>query len=138
MAKSEVFVDTSGWIAISDEGDKYHHPARSTFEQLIAERRKLVTTNLIVAETYIITRRSSGHNQAMKLLSALRSSPRLHRIWSTAELESQAETILGKYPDQDFSFTGAVSFVVMRERGVREAFTFDRHFATLGFSMLPA
>ena len=27
---------------------------------------------------------------------------------------------------------GAVSFVVMRERGIEEVFTFDNHFANLG------
>ena len=26
----------------------------------------------------------------------------------------------------------------MRERGIEEAFTFDNHFASLGFQMLPA
>lgn len=133
----EVFVDTSAWIAVSDVSDKYHSSARAAYQRLIGERRIFLTTNLVVAEAYIIIRRTGGHAQAMRLLRSLRGSPRLQKVWSDASLESQAETILEKHADQDFSFTDAVSFAVMQERGLEEAFTFDRHFATLGFSMIP-
>ena len=96
-----------------------------------------LTTNLVVAEAYIIIRRTGGHAQAIRLLRSLRGSPRLQRIWSDASLESRAEAILEQHADQDFSFTDAVSFAVMQERGIEEAFTFDSHFATLGFRMIP-
>jgi hypothetical protein len=39
--------------------------------------------------------------------------------------------------DQDFSLTDAVSFVVMQERGIEQAFTFGNHFAILGFQIIP-
>jgi predicted nucleic acid-binding protein len=133
----EVFVDTSAWIAVSDVGDKYHPAARIIYSRLLADRRGFVTTNLVIAEAYIIIRRAGGHAQAMHLLRSLRGSPRLQKIWADASLESQAEAILEKHTDQDFSFTDAVSFVVMQERGIEEAFTFDSHFATMGFRMIP-
>ncbi len=133
----EVFVDTSAWIAASDAGDKYHAAARPAYSRLIEDRRTFVTTNLVVAETYILIRRTAGHTQAMGLLRSLRGSPRLQKIWSDANLESKAEEILAKHSDQDFSFADAVSFVVMQERGIEEVFTFDRHFATMGFRMIP-
>ncbi len=97
----------------------------------------LLTTNLVVAEAYILIRRTGGHAQAMRLLGALRGSPRLQKVWSDANLEAQAEAILEKHSDQDFSFTDAVSFVVMQEMGIEEAFTFDKHFAVMGFRMIP-
>lgn len=133
----EVFVDTSAWIAVSDGGDKYHPAARVAYQRLISDRCIFLTTNLVVAEAYIIIRRTGGHAQAIRLLRSLRGSPRLQRVWFDASLESQAEAILERHTDQDFSFTDAVSFAVMQERGIEEAFTFDRHFATLGFRMIP-
>lgn len=133
----EVFVDTSAWIAVSDGGDKYHPAARAAYQRLIGDRRMFLTTNLVVAEAYLIIRRTGGHAQAIRLLHSLRGSPRLQRIWSDASLESRAEAILEQHVDQDFSFTDAVSFAVMQERGIEEAFTFDSHFATLGFRMIP-
>ena len=134
----EVFVDTSAWIAVSDAGDKYHSAARTAYQRIISERRTFLTTNLIIAEAYIIIRRTGGQAQAMRLLRSLRGSPRLHKVWSDASLESRAEEILEKHTDQEFSYTDAVSFVVMQEHGIEEAFTFDRHFATMGFRMVPA
>jgi predicted nucleic acid-binding protein len=133
----EVFVDTSAWIAVSDLRDKFHPAARAEYNRLIGDAFTLVTTNLVIAETYIIIRRTGGHAQAMRLLRSLRGSPRLQKVWSEAGLESQAEEILERHSDQDFSFADAVSFVVMQERGIGQAFTFDNHFAILGFKMLP-
>jgi len=40
-------------------------------------------------------------------------------------------------PDKRYSLTDCVSFVVMRERGIAEAFAFDRHFEQEGFAREP-
>lgn len=135
---SEVFVDTGAWIAVSDARDKYHAAAQNAHKRLIGDRRALVTTNLVVAEAYIIIRRSGGHAQAMRFLNSLRGSPRLMKVYSDSKLETRAEEILENYVDQDFSYTDAISFVVMQERGIDEAFAFDSHFATMGFQMSPS
>jgi predicted nucleic acid-binding protein len=47
----------------------------------------------------------------------------------------QAGSILRQ--DQDFSYTDAVSFVVMKQYGITEAFSFDKHFVTAGFTLIP-
>ena len=133
----EVFVDASAWIAVSDRRDKFFPAASAEYTRLIYERYLLVTTNLVIAEAYILIRRTGGHASAMRLLGSLNSSPRLIRVYSDARVESLAEAILGKHADQDFSFADAVSFVVMQERGIPAAFTFDSHFASLAFRMLP-
>jgi predicted nucleic acid-binding protein len=39
--------------------------------------------------------------------------------------------------DKDFSFTDCVSFVVMWEMGIKEAFAFDEHFNQMGFNRNP-
>ncbi len=97
-----------------------------------------VTTNLVVAESYALIRQRIDYVAAMRFLETLRNSPQLVTIYSTAEIEIQAEAILRLYADQDFSFTDAVSFAVMRRRGIAEAFSFDHHFLTAGFTLVPA
>ena len=58
-------------------------------------------------------------------------------VLSTAEFEAAAEANwLTRYDDQDLSLTDAVSLAVMTERGITEALTLDRHFATAGFVLL--
>jgi uncharacterized protein len=135
--RHEIFVDASAWIAVSDSRDKYHDPASEEYRQLVREQWNLVTTNLVIAEVYLIIRRTGGHAQAMRFLRSLKGSPRLIKIFSDPGTESSAEEILEKYTDQDFSYVDAVSFSVMREQGIEEAFTFDRHFLTMGFRRRP-
>jgi len=52
-------------------------------------------------------------------------------------LEDRAESILLQYQDQNFSYTDAVSFVVMKQYEITEAFSFDKHFVTAGFTLIP-
>lgn len=135
--RREVFVDAGAWIAVSDARDKYHDAAEKEHRRLVGDGRTLVTTNLVIAEAYIIIRRTGGHGQAMRFLRSLRGSPRLIKVYSDAEVETAAEEILETHADQDFSYADAVSFVVMEGRRIEEAFAFDSHFATMGHRMLP-
>ncbi|MBI2940542.1 MAG: PIN domain-containing protein [Chloroflexi bacterium] len=134
----EVFVDAGAWIALSDAGDQYHGAAVEAYHDLSRHSPTFVTTNLVIAEAYVLIRRAAGHPAAMRFLRALRQSSRLLRIYSDAALEQEAEEVLARYADQDISFVDAVSFVVMRERGITDAFAFDRHFLAAGFVLQPA
>jgi predicted nucleic acid-binding protein len=98
----------------------------------------MVTTNLVIAESYASIRRSMGHSVAIRFLQSVHESRRLRRIASSTSQEERAEATLIKHGDQDFSFTDAVSFAVMLELGVGDAFAFDRHFLTAGFTLVPA
>lgn len=53
-------------------------------------------------------------------------------------LEQEAEAILRRCGDQDFSYADAVSFALMKARGIKEAFAFAKHLATIGFRRVPA
>jgi predicted nucleic acid-binding protein len=54
-----------------------------------------------------------------------------------AGLTKDAFNVLQKYKDQRISLTDVISFNIMEERKVREAFTFDSHCSTAGFIKLP-
>lgn len=133
----ELFMDAGAWIALNDRGDKYYPVAVDFYQRLLRERRPLVTTNLVIAEAYIAIRRAGGHRSSMLFWDSVRQSGRLLKIYSDARLEIAAEEILRRYADQDFSLADAVSFAVMQQRGITEAFAFDRHFTTAGFAVVP-
>ena len=82
-------------------------------------------------------RRSIGHQEAIVFLESMTTSPRIRKIYSDRVLEEKAEDILRKYQDQDFSYTDAVSFAVMKHYEIRQAFSFDEHFITAGFILIP-
>jgi predicted nucleic acid-binding protein len=98
----------------------------------------LVTTNLVIAESYVAIRRVGGHQPAVRYLQSIRESSRLVKLYSDATMEARAEETLAQYHDQDFSFVDAVSLAVMQQRGIAEAFAFDHHFLTAGFVLMPA
>ena len=133
----ELFVDTSAWVALADAADDNHSAAASIYPDVLKDYRRLVTTNLVIAETYILIRRGLGHRAAMAFLNRIRVSPRIEKVYADAELESQAEAILQRYQDQLFSYTDAVSFDLMWQRAIDEAFDFDRHFDVAGFRRVP-
>jgi predicted nucleic acid-binding protein len=133
----DLFVDAGAWIALANRKDDHHAAAVEAYPRLLKSYRHLVTTNLVIAETCVNIRKYMGHAAAMTFLENLAQSPRILRIYSDVALEVEAQRILCQYADQDFSYTDAVSFTLMRQRSINEAFTFDKHFATVGFTMLP-
>lgn len=137
QVSADLFVDAGGWIALADRHDRYHPVAAAAYPGFLRTYRRLVTTTLVVAETYIALRLGLGHAPAVGFLDLLRASPRIQRVPVDPLLEAAAEDLLRHYRDQSFSYTDAMSFAIMRERGLTEAFAFDQHFATAGFVRVP-
>ena len=133
-----IFVDTSAWVALADKDDVHHIDAASIYPSLLKTQKGLITSNLVIAEAYILILKELGHPAAIHFLGRLKASPRILRIFSNEETESEAETILKRYSDQEFSYTDAVSFVIMKRQNLRKAFSFDKHFVTAGFVNIPA
>ena len=101
------------------------------------EGRPLITTNLIVSESYTLIHRAGGHRRAIDFIEALHETDRVHVVYSDVGLERLAFQILVQYADQDFSYVDAVSFAIMRQNSITNAFAFDRHFVIAGFMTLP-
>jgi predicted nucleic acid-binding protein len=130
---AEFFVDTSAWYPLIVARHPDHARLGSALRTLIRNHRRLVTTNLVVAETHALLLRRVGRTTALTFLQTVGESPNVV-VRSSRELEAAAERDwLTRYDDQDFSFADAVSFAVMTERGIRDALTLDHHFVVAGF-----
>jgi uncharacterized protein len=137
MTLSEaIFVDAGAWFALADRNDANHRKAAGIYPSLLTTYNRLVTSNLVIAEAYVLILNELGHPAAFDFLERIKTSPRIVRIYSTEGLEAEAEGLLRKYSDQDFSYTDAVSFVIMKRQKMRKAFAFDRHFQAAGFSLV--
>jgi uncharacterized protein len=136
-ALEDIFVDSSAWIALADRGDSRHKEAAAAYPSVLKDFRTLVTSNLVIAETYVILLKEMGHGVAVDFLERINASPRILKIWSNESIETEAERMLAKYSDQDFSYADAVSFALMKRLKVKNAFSFDKHFVVAGFVNLP-
>lgn len=121
----EVFNDAGAWVGVAVTGDQHHSAAAVEYRRLLMDSRILVTTNLAIAEAYVLIRRAGGFLRAAQFLESLRQTPRLRKVYSDAVIEERAERILAQFHDQDFSFVDAVSFAVMQRREINEALAFD-------------
>ena len=130
--ESFVFVDTSAFYALLDRSDRWHTEARRSFEGLARERRPLFTSNLVVAETYVLTRHTLGHAVAVSWLESLD----LNLVFQEESDHERVSRILARYGDKDFSYTDAASFILMERLGIPVALTFDDHFRQYGISVL--
>lgn len=137
MTVGHVFVDTGAWIAIQAADDTHHDEACLTLAALLEASQSLITSNLIVGETYTLLRLSKGYQEAKRFLDKLGQSGKLERLFISENLEQRAYEILHRYADHPFSFVDATSFALIRHQRIRHAFAFDSHFATAGFVRIP-
>jgi hypothetical protein len=116
----------------------HHSVARETLPIVVEACQQLVTSNLIVGETYTLLRLTKGYRAAKRFLDKLAQSAKLERLFITEALERQAYEILHRYAEHPFSFVDGTSFALMREQRLRYAFAFDAHFTIAGFLRIPA
>ena len=131
------FVDTSAYFALLDADDANHTQARTISERLIAEGAHLFTTSFVLAETHALLLNRLSQPIATRFLRDMEHSPTT-LIWVTPRDVERAKAIIYQYTDKDFSLTDAASFAVMERLRISAAFTFDRHFAQYGFTVLSA
>ena len=131
-----VFADSSALIAGCDPTDADHARAARAWWDAKAARERVVTTNLVFAETVTYVRRRVGWSASRTLGDSLLRSRGVEIAVVDRERFEAGWRELLRSGDPTLSLCDAVSFVVMRERGIRRALTFDRHFTEAGFETL--
>ena len=135
---SLLFLDTSGWLAAVSPKEPVSAQARSAYRDSLQSRAGVLTTNLVMAEMHAMLLRRRGTADATSFLARVHADTAHEIIYVDAELERAAiDHWLRRYREAAFSLTDAVSFEVMRQRGIRTALTLDKHFAMAGFATLP-
>ncbi len=131
-----VFVDTSYLFAAGSPKDSNHEEARELSGLIAVER--FLTTNHVLGEAWILALRRSSHARAMQLVSGVRRSAHFTIAHPDHEAEERAWTWLFRHDEREYSFVDALSFDVMRERGIEKALTFDAGFEAAGFHVVRA
>lgn len=129
----QVFVDSGGFFALLVPQDDSHAAALDVFARAEVEHWALVTTNIVVIETYalLLARTRPGRPAAIGFLDALQQSAvRVERARRADE--ENAETLVRSHADKDYSLCDALSFVVMERLGISEAIAYDRNFRQYG------
>jgi predicted nucleic acid-binding protein len=131
-----IFVDTSAFLAIIDRADRFHPMGLETWVRLLSEDIDLITSNYIVLETTALIQHRLGLEAVALFYQDI--LPVFHLEWISPNLHWRAVGALLGARRRGISLVDYTSFELMREIGIRTAFSFDRHFAEQGFAVLPA
>lgn len=133
-----MLLDTSGLFCAHHVDEPNHTQARG----LIDAAPRLLTHNYVLAELIALAEaRRLSRPPVLTYLTQLIDTPmidtpKLEVVWVAEDLHQNAMDLLEHRLDKTYSHCDAVSFILMRRRGISEALTTDRHFAQEGFHRL--
>ena len=132
----DVFVDSSGLYALADHRDLAHARAKECVSRLVRSGAGLVVTDYVIDESCTLAKIRAGGDAALRLLEIVERSRAFQVCWVGIEYFEAAKVFFRRHVEDGYSFTDCTSFVLMREMGMRDALTTDRHFSEAGFHAL--
>jgi predicted nucleic acid-binding protein len=129
-----IFVDTSGILAILDNNEPNHPTADKIWQRLLDETDQFITTNYIIAEASAVIQRRLGMAATRVFLQQM--TPVFQISWIDADLHHQAIQGFVMINRRQLSLVDCVSFAVMRKQNITSALAFDPHFEEQGFTCL--
>lgn len=133
---TEVFVDTVAWLALLNTSDVLHEPAQQIMERLRTQQARLTTTEFVLLEVADALCAPLVRSQTVRFIEGLRRLPVLDIIPVSEQLVATGWKLYSQRNDKSWGLTDCISFAVMQERHVTQAFTSDHHFTQAGFAKL--
>lgn len=130
------FVDTSALYALFDEDDQNYASAAQWLSGPGRDPAEiLVSHSYVVVEAAALVQRRLGFNATRRLFEAF--IPALSVLYVDESLHLRALSGYLAAVRRRPSFVDWVSFHLMREMNLDQAFAFDRDFASEGFHVVP-
>lgn len=129
----EVFADTVFWLALVLRRDACHPRAQSWARALSG---RIITTWAVLLETANTLAPAAWRHLAVRFVDRLEAHPNVEIVELDSALLRRGWDLYQNRADKDWSLVDCISFIVMGDRGIRDALTADRHFQQAGFRAL--
>lgn len=130
---SLVFADAFYFVARLNRRDQHH-------ERVVAFSREfrshILTTDWVLMEVADALAKSECRSRIRDFTLHLRQASGCEVVPTSRDLLDRALEFYQQHKDKEWTLAHCVSFVIMRERGITEALTEDRHFIQAGFTAL--
>jgi predicted nucleic acid-binding protein len=136
MPSEAVFLDTNGWIAPLNADDHFHSQAAEQLRAFEADRRPLVTTDWVLAETGNGLARVPPRVTFARAVKTFLASPNSRLVRVDTDLFRDALAMYDRAADKSWGLVDCASFIVMGREHIVDALTTDRHFSQAGFRCL--
>lgn len=130
-----IYVDTSAFLAVLNADDDNHAAAKEVWVKILESQDDLVCNSYVLVETYALIQHRLGIAAARAFHENI--LPILEIKWLDAQTHREAANVMLTANRRDLSLVDCSSFVTMRQHGIRQVFTFDKHFFEQGFAVLP-
>ena len=131
-----VFIDTLYWVALINPQDQWHESAVQVRAALIPFHGVTTETVLIEVANYFCASGVGGRATVAGVISDILNDPEIEIIPHTRETFLSGLELYEARLDKGYSLSDCISMNAMRERGLTEVLTHDKHFAQEGFSIL--
>jgi predicted nucleic acid-binding protein len=131
--KPAIFIDTSYFLALVNSRDKYHQAAKTAAAQVAPP---FITSEAVLIELGNALARPPHRRLGIRALQQIWRDAKIEIVMLNRELLAETITFYQAHPDKAWGVTDCASFVIMQQRGVREALTADKHFEQAGFKRL--
>jgi len=134
--RESVFVDSGAWIALALSQDPLHTQARQQWDLLLSAGAKLHTSVPVVIETFTFLDRNANRDVALAWKEAIYKPGTVEVLpCELRDLERSWE-YFRRSDLHKLSAVDATSFTIMKRARIRIAYTFDHHFAVVGFRLV--
>ena len=131
-----VMLDTGPLISLYDPRDSRGEQVSTTLQQVQKLKYPVCVTLLTIAEAHRGILYNVGYEHALEFLKAICDGS-VHIVPIEEKDINNAINIIGRYSDQDISYTDAVSMSVMKRMGIYKVLSYDHHFWVLNFYIPP-
>lgn len=125
---NKVFVDTAAWIALLNIDDFWHEKATKLRLSLLDRGDLFVTSNFVLLEVADALNSVRLRKSVSTFLSNIHRIKSVKIIGLSDDLFESGLKLYQSRLDKDWGLTDCISFVIMQNEGITEAFTTDKHF----------
>src|SRR6266540_1596912 len=131
-----VFVDSGAWIALALSRDPLHSQAREQWDLLHGAAAKLHTSVPVVIETFTFLDRNANRDVALAWKDSIYKRGTVRILPCDLRNIEQSWEYFLRTDLHKLSAVDATSFTIMKRARIRLAYTFDHHFAVVGFRLV--
>lgn len=129
-----VFADAGYWIALANPRDDHHDRAVEVSRAL--GKVRTVTSEMVLAEVLAALAAPPSREVIGRIVERVMVDPNVEVVPQTGLQFRDAFTFYRGRPDKRWSLVDCASFLIMQQRGLREALAHDQHFEQAGFVAL--
>jgi predicted nucleic acid-binding protein len=134
MKAKRFFLDTAYVLALLNPKDTYHKYAKKMLPSMHSAREVWLTEAVLIEIANALA--SSNRSAAVAFISSCYITPNVRVVSVDSKLLKRAMDLYENRGDKEWGLTDCISFIVMDDNDLTEAFTADDHFQQAGFRSL--